>query len=109
MRHANEMLADAAVAVVACLPIGASAETQCKAPAGGIGLDESAAIASWRSWVSSNIGAPWANYDLAQNKFWSETNLGLVKMLQVSANPCRNVIRPGNIGVSPLQTLKRSP
>jgi hypothetical protein len=45
------------------------AAVQCKSsPAAGMGLSESDAINSWRSWVTSHHGSGWSNFDLATGK-----------------------------------------
>jgi hypothetical protein len=94
-------VAAAAGAATAGLPGRAEALIQCQATAAaGLGLTQGAAEDSWRAWVTSHFGATWSNFDIAKNKYYSETNLGVTIMQQVSAHPCRQLI------IKPTTTLK---
>ena len=88
---------------LASVSTSSNAAVQCKStPAAGLGFSETAAVDSWRSWVASHYGSSWSNFDLATGKFWSETNLGVSVMQQVSAVPCRQLL----INAVPLGRLK---
>jgi hypothetical protein len=105
-RAANCLAAIVAVAS-AFVSIPSVAAVQCKSsPAAGMGLSESDAINSWRSWVTSHHGSGWSNFDLATGKYWTETNLGVAVMRQVSAVPCRQSIIINTVPLGGMKVLR---
>jgi len=59
-------------------------------------------VDSRRSQVTSAHGSAWADFDVAADKSYSETNLGVAEMHHVTALPCREItLQP----ISPAQPL----
>ena len=94
MGRARTRLIAVAVAAAASAPVPSNAAIQCKDALahGGLALSQNDAINAWITYVANMFGASWSNFNLATNKVFYETNLGVAVMQQVSAIPCREVV-----------------
>lgn len=106
MTRAEKILSLTVIAAISAfgIPATADAAVQCKSnPSATLALTQASAIDAWRTQVTNVYGTAWSNFDLAQNKQFSETNLGVAVMHQVSARPCRQAVV---LQVVPLGTMK---
>lgn len=92
MNRFARYLVAAAAGAVASLPLSSEAAMECKPdPMAVMALTQSVAIGQWETNVTNAYGAAWADFDNAAAKYFSETNLGVATLQQVSARPCRVV------------------
>jgi hypothetical protein len=92
MTRVHQSLIAAAAVAATWLPFSAHATVQCKpSPLATMALTQSAAEDAWRALANNTYGAAWADFGIAANKQYYDTNLGVATMTQVSAVPCAQV------------------